>query len=202
MSTGSLDQPRLISFVAMARIESTSIMIFTTTSVIAAVGRTSVYDSRRFNAPKAPKRGAARVVTVTWICDRSRKVCQRDDDGELSFYSSDMADAISMSSGEEQQDQNHHLQRRAILEPAILNVVNALGGYEGGVYRLGDEAHGCLKDLKKVRRKDDTDDVPSLASCGHRASSLMTWCLLSSRRQERVTSKTNELSRAPISSPR
>ena len=74
-----------------------------------------------------------------------------------------MADAISISSGEEQQDQDHHFQRRAILEPAILNVVNALGGYEGGVYRLGDEAHGCLKDLKKFWRKDDTDDERTVA---------------------------------------
>ncbi|KAI0301445.1 timeless protein-domain-containing protein [Russula brevipes] len=66
-------------------------------------------------------------------------------------------DAISISSGEEPQE------RRAILEPAILNVVNALGGYEGGVYRLGDEAYGCLKDLKKFWRKDETDDERTVA---------------------------------------
>ena len=53
--------------------------------------------------------------------------------------------------------------RRAILEPAILNVVNALGGYEGGVYRLGDEAYGCLKDLKRFWRKDDADDARTVA---------------------------------------
>jgi replication fork protection complex subunit Tof1/Swi1 len=70
-------------------------------------------------------------------------------------------DVISVSSGEEQQD--HYRQRRAILEPAILNVVNALGGYEGGVYRLGDEVYGCLKDLKKLWRKDDTDDERTVA---------------------------------------
>lgn len=70
-------------------------------------------------------------------------------------------DVISVSSGEEQQD--HYKQRRAILKPAILNVVNALGGYEGGVYRLGDEVYGCLKDLKKFWRKDDTDDERTVA---------------------------------------
>jgi hypothetical protein len=42
-----LDRPCFISFVAMAKIESISIIIFTMTSVIAAVGGTSVYDSRR-----------------------------------------------------------------------------------------------------------------------------------------------------------
>jgi replication fork protection complex subunit Tof1/Swi1 len=70
-------------------------------------------------------------------------------------------DAISISSGEEQQE--HYQQRRVILEPAILNVVNALGGCEGGVYRLGDEVYGCLKDLKKYWRKDDTDDERTVA---------------------------------------
>jgi hypothetical protein len=39
-----------------------------------------------------------------------------------------------------------------------LDVVNALGGYEGGVYRLGDEAYGCLKDLTKFWHKDETDN--------------------------------------------
>ena len=58
---------------------------------------------------------------------------------------------------------DEYLHRRAILEPAILNVVNALGGYEGGVYRLGDEAYGCLKDLKRFWRKDDADDGRTVA---------------------------------------
>ncbi|KAI9507117.1 timeless-domain-containing protein [Russula earlei] len=70
-------------------------------------------------------------------------------------------EVISVSSGEDQQD--HYVQRRAILEPAILNVVNALGGYEGGEYRLGDEVYGCLKDLKKFWRKDDADDERTVA---------------------------------------
>ncbi|TFK52842.1 timeless-domain-containing protein [Heliocybe sulcata] len=55
------------------------------------------------------------------------------------------------------------LDRRAILEPAIQSVVDALGGYENGHYRLGDECYGCLKDLKKFWRKDDTDDERTVA---------------------------------------
>ena len=47
MSVNSLDRPRLISFVAIARIERISVIIFTIASVIAAVGGTSVYNSRR-----------------------------------------------------------------------------------------------------------------------------------------------------------
>lgn len=53
--------------------------------------------------------------------------------------------------------------RRSILEPVIRNKVDALGGYEGGRYRLGDECYGCLKDLKKLWRKDDTDDERTVA---------------------------------------
>lgn len=53
--------------------------------------------------------------------------------------------------------------RRAILEPVISRVVDALGGLENGVYRLGDEVNGCLKDLKKLWRKDDTDDERTVA---------------------------------------
>ncbi|EPQ50778.1 timeless-domain-containing protein [Gloeophyllum trabeum ATCC 11539] len=56
-----------------------------------------------------------------------------------------------------------YVDRRTILEPAISSVVDALGGYENGRYRLGDEAYGCLKDLKKFWRKDDTDDERTVA---------------------------------------
>lgn len=55
------------------------------------------------------------------------------------------------------------LDRRAILTPIITRVVNALGGVEGDTYQLGDEAYGCLKDLKKLWRKDDTDDDRTVA---------------------------------------
>ncbi|KZT26081.1 timeless-domain-containing protein [Neolentinus lepideus HHB14362 ss-1] len=60
-------------------------------------------------------------------------------------------------------DSEQVIDRRAILEPAVQSVVDALGGYENGHYRLGDEAYGCLKDLKKFWRKDDTDDERTVA---------------------------------------
>ena len=69
-------------------------------------------------------------------------------------------DVISISDGS---DGEENLDRRAILEPAIRSVVDALGGYENGAYRLGDECYGCLKDLKKFWRQDDTDDDRTVA---------------------------------------
>ncbi|KAJ7849053.1 timeless protein-domain-containing protein [Mycena olivaceomarginata] len=50
-----------------------------------------------------------------------------------------------------------------ISEPVIGRVVDALGGNEAGAYRMGDEVNGCLKDLKKLWRKDDTDDERTVA---------------------------------------
>lgn len=69
-------------------------------------------------------------------------------------------DAISISDDE---DREQYVDRRSVLEPAIRNVVGALGGYEGGEYMPGDECYGCLKDLKKFWRKDDTDDERTVA---------------------------------------
>ena len=68
---------------------------------------------------------------------------------------------IEISSGDEENEDYNA--RRALFEPAIRSVVDALGGYEGGLYRLGDECYGCLKDLKKFWRKDDTDDERTVA---------------------------------------
>jgi replication fork protection complex subunit Tof1/Swi1 len=70
-------------------------------------------------------------------------------------------DAISISSNDA--DSEAYAERRAILEPVISRVIDALGGYEDGTYRLGDEVNGCLKDLKKLWRKDDTDDERTVA---------------------------------------
>lgn len=70
-------------------------------------------------------------------------------------------DVISISSGDS--DGEPHINRRAILEPVVRRVVDALGGHEGDGYRLGDEVNGCLKDLKKLWRKDDTDDERTIA---------------------------------------
>ncbi|KAI5994503.1 timeless protein-domain-containing protein [Pisolithus albus] len=67
-------------------------------------------------------------------------------------------DVISIaSSGEGEED------RRAILDPVVRRVVDALGGFEDGVYRMGDEAVGCLRDLKKLWRLDDSDDERTVA---------------------------------------
>ncbi|KAI0089435.1 timeless protein-domain-containing protein [Irpex rosettiformis] len=71
----------------------------------------------------------------------------------------DIDEVIDISSGEEEE----YSERRAILEAPIRNVVESLGGHEGGRYRLGDECYGCLKDLKKFWRKDDTDDERTVA---------------------------------------
>lgn len=71
----------------------------------------------------------------------------------------DVDEVIDISSGEEEA----YSERRALLEAPIRSVVEALGGYEGGRYRLGDECYGCLKDLKKFWRRDDTDDERTVA---------------------------------------
>jgi len=64
----SLDRPCFISFVAMARIESTSIIIFTITSVIAVVGGTSVYDSRRL---KKLSMRTKMSISISWLASTS-----------------------------------------------------------------------------------------------------------------------------------
>lgn len=60
-------------------------------------------------------------------------------------------------------DSEPDIDRRAVLKPVVTRVVEALGGYENGEYRLGDEVQGCLKDLKQLWRKDDTDDERTVA---------------------------------------
>src|SRR5262245_6634564 len=70
------------------------------------------------------------------------------------------SDVISISSDS---DEPSSVSRRAILEPAVQHVVEALGGVEGSSYRLGDSVLGCLRDLKTLWRKDDTDDERTVA---------------------------------------
>ncbi|KAG1818982.1 timeless protein-domain-containing protein [Suillus subaureus] len=70
-------------------------------------------------------------------------------------------DVVSIHSSHE--SGMEEVDRRAILEPVVQRVVDALGGYEGGAYRMGDEVSGCLRDLKKLWRKDDTDDERTVA---------------------------------------
>lgn len=71
------------------------------------------------------------------------------------------SEIIDLSSAESEGEPE--IDRRAVFEPVITRVVDALGGYEKGVYRMGDEVAGCLKDLKKLWRKDDTDDERTVA---------------------------------------
>ena len=73
----------------------------------------------------------------------------------------DRDDAISIRSDDD--EATELTDRHAILSPAINDVIAALGGYEGSTYVLGDECYGCLKDLKKFWRKDDTDDERTVA---------------------------------------
>ena len=48
----------------------------------------------------------------------------------------DKEDALSLS--EEESGDDPYVDRRAILDPPIRSVVDALGGVENGVYRMGD----------------------------------------------------------------
>lgn len=70
-------------------------------------------------------------------------------------------------------------ERQEIYLNAVQNLTNALGGWEfdpeadGGkgatIYRPGDSVLPVLKDLKKMWRKDDTDDERTVARCMHTA---------------------------------
>jgi replication fork protection complex subunit Tof1/Swi1 len=64
---------------------------------------------------------------------------------------------------DDEDNEVYQSERRAVFDPAIRNIVSALGGVEAGQYRMGDECYGCLKDLKKLWRKDDTDDDRTVA---------------------------------------
>lgn len=65
--------------------------------------------------------------------------------------------------------------RFEVFMPAVQSLVNALGGYEQvlnhdtrhfeTIYRPGDSVLPVLKDLKKLWRKDDTDDERTVARC-------------------------------------
>jgi len=70
-------------------------------------------------------------------------------------------DVIELTDGES--DGEGGFDRRAILAPVVGRVVDALGGHEGDVYVMGDRVNGCLKDLKRLWRKDETDDERTVA---------------------------------------
>lgn len=90
-------------------------------------------------------------------------------DGAGSADGADDDDARASSGGEELPDDEEHLQ---LLRAPILNICTALGGYEhvdNGhgklelVYRLGDDCLGCLRDLRRLWRQDDTDPTRAIA---------------------------------------
>lgn len=67
-----------------------------------------------------------------------------------------------------------------IFMPAVQSLVNAIGGFETvesppgsgkyeDVYRPGDSVLAVLKDLKRLWRKDDSDDERTVARCMARA---------------------------------
>lgn len=82
---------------------------------------------------------------------------------------------ITSSEDEENEPQNAEAEaqkeptRRDILSPIIHSTVAALGGVETDAsthvtrYIPGDDCLGCLRDLKKLWRKDDTDDERTVA---------------------------------------
>lgn len=70
--------------------------------------------------------------------------------------------------------------RYEVFMPAVQNLVNAMGGYERQpgpgenewttIYRPGDSVLPVLKDLKKLWRKDDSDDERTVARCMYQAN--------------------------------
>ncbi|KAF5391610.1 hypothetical protein D9757_002428 [Collybiopsis confluens] len=76
-------------------------------------------------------------------------------------------EVIDISSESEQGDDAGPNDDQELLEPIVQGVIDALGGYELvsgiSVYRMGDQVTGCLKDLKKLWRRDETDDDRTIA---------------------------------------
>ncbi|KXN83811.1 Topoisomerase 1-associated factor 1 [Leucoagaricus sp. SymC.cos] len=64
--------------------------------------------------------------------------------------------------GEESQQEDLY-DPRDVLGPVITRIIDALGGVEEGEYRMGEQVGACLKDLKKLWRRDDTDDDRTVA---------------------------------------
>ncbi|KAJ1301303.1 hypothetical protein OPQ81_003705 [Rhizoctonia solani] len=91
------------------------------------------------------------------------------DEGDVVDITSSESDSEGDSAQNEEQKPTTEPTRRDILGPIIHSTVAALGGVETdaktGVtrYVLGDDCLGCLRDLKKLWRKDDTDDERTVA---------------------------------------
>lgn len=71
--------------------------------------------------------------------------------------------ALNDDGDENNDSQEDVYDARHVLEPVITNIIDALGGVENGEYRMGEQAGACLKDLKRLWRRDDTDDDRTVA---------------------------------------
>lgn len=96
-------------------------------------------------------------------------------DRASSFDSATAADPYGL---DPEVDDGNPIQRAAIFYPAVQSLTSALGGYESvetspgvneTVYRPGDSILAVLKDLKKLWRKDDSDDERTVARCMHKS---------------------------------
>lgn len=77
---------------------------------------------------------------------------------------SQVIDLENLRDEENQQEENADFyDSRVTLEPVITRIIDALGGVEEGEYRMGEQAGACLKDLKKLWRRDDVDDDRTIA---------------------------------------
>ncbi|XP_006455122.1 hypothetical protein AGABI2DRAFT_75426 [Agaricus bisporus var. bisporus H97] len=77
----------------------------------------------------------------------------------------EVIDLTTLNDADNQEDSRHENQydARETIEPVITTIIDALGGVEQGKYRMGEQAGACLKDLKKLWRRDDTDDDRTVA---------------------------------------
>ncbi|KAI5453378.1 Topoisomerase 1-associated factor 1 [Naganishia albida] len=83
-----------------------------------------------------------------------------------------------MLGDEPREDEDEMVDRMEVFLPVVQSLVNALGGYEDIVdpesqaitttYLPGDSCLAVLRDLKKLWRKDDTDDERTVFRCFHR----------------------------------
>ncbi|WFD33443.1 Topoisomerase 1-associated factor 1 [Malassezia cuniculi] len=94
-----------------------------------------------------------------------------DDDASAAWSDAD-ADAESVSSEHDaQQDDVGTQERVEMLRAPILSICAALGGYEDvknddgrveQLYRLGDDCLGCLRDLRRLWRQDEEDELRTI----------------------------------------
>jgi replication fork protection complex subunit Tof1/Swi1 len=77
----------------------------------------------------------------------------------------EVIDLTALDDAHDQEPSGHEdrYDARQTIQPVITTIIDALGGVEQGKYRMGEQAGACLKDLKKLWRRDDTDDDRTVA---------------------------------------